>query len=61
MAFQVASCPRCQKPQLTTATKTFGCKYCGKVSDMATIKVHFSTSSHGEALRFLYRLQPSYG
>jgi hypothetical protein len=57
MAYQVVRCPKCDKPQLTTAKKAFGCKYCGRSSGLRKMSILFSSNSHAEALRFLYGLQ----
>jgi hypothetical protein len=43
--------------QLTIAKKTFGCKYCGKVTRLDDTKTLFQSASHEEALGFLYEAQ----
>jgi hypothetical protein len=51
------SCRACARLQLTIAEKTFGCKYCGKVTRLDDAKPLFQSASHEEALGFLYKAQ----
>jgi ribosomal protein L37AE/L43A len=57
LIYRVVGCPACEKLQLTIAKKVFRCKYCGKTSQLAHMKVLFHSVFHEDALKFLYQAQ----
>lgn len=55
--YKIVNCSKCGQLQVTSAKKSFLCKYCGKTCEISRAMVHFQTVDPDEALRVVRALK----
>lgn len=53
--YKVVVCPKCGRPAITTAEKSYRCRFCGRTSGMARMYrdgyIHIITRDYDEAIK----------
>ena len=55
--FYVVCCPNCVKYQITSSSKQFKCKFCGKTKKLSLLKIFFSSPDAPVATQALQELK----